>query len=134
MTTIWLIIQKLLLFRIIVEYKELNAFQKTLEQNLKKSNFIKILEMSNSKNELIREGSNIFLKDMNISDEEIVSQHLICPISHTIMKEPVLGTDNHCYDFKNKYGILVHKYGPHYFRTNSKKIVEYLNHFLLILV
>ena len=34
-----------------------------------------------------------------------------------------------CYDFKNKFGILVHKYGPHYFRTNSKKILKYLSKF-----
>ena len=34
-----------------------------------------------------------------------------------------------CYDFKNKYGILVHKYGPHYFRTNNKLIINYLSKF-----
>ena len=28
-----------------------------------------------------------------------------------------------CYDFKDRYGILIHKYGPHYFRTNSLKIL-----------
>tara|TARA_B100000989_G_scaffold113288_2_gene83217 strand:- start:1281 stop:2411 length:1131 start_codon:yes stop_codon:yes gene_type:complete len=34
-----------------------------------------------------------------------------------------------CYDFKNEFGILVHKYGPHYFRTNNKNIIKYLNKF-----
>lgn len=34
-----------------------------------------------------------------------------------------------CYDFKNKFGILVHKYGPHYFRTNNKNIINYLSKF-----
>ena len=34
-----------------------------------------------------------------------------------------------CYDFKNKFGNLVHKYGPHYFRTNDKKILKYLSSF-----
>ena len=34
-----------------------------------------------------------------------------------------------CYDFKNEYGILVHKYGPHYFRTNNKNIINYLSKF-----
>lgn len=34
-----------------------------------------------------------------------------------------------CFDFKNKYGVLVHKYGPHYFRTNDKKIFKYLSKF-----
>jgi UDP-galactopyranose mutase len=34
-----------------------------------------------------------------------------------------------CYDYKNKYGVLVHKYGPHYFRTNNKNIINYLSKF-----
>jgi UDP-galactopyranose mutase len=34
-----------------------------------------------------------------------------------------------CYDFKNQFGVLVHKYGPHYFRTNSKKVFKYLSKF-----
>jgi UDP-galactopyranose mutase len=34
-----------------------------------------------------------------------------------------------CYDFYNKDGLLVHKYGPHYFRTNNKKVFEYLSQF-----
>ena len=34
-----------------------------------------------------------------------------------------------CYDFKNKSGVLLHKYGPHYFRTNKKKILNYLSKF-----
>ena len=34
-----------------------------------------------------------------------------------------------CYDYKNKYGILVHKYGPHYFRTKKKAIFKYLGKF-----
>jgi UDP-galactopyranose mutase len=34
-----------------------------------------------------------------------------------------------CYDYKNKQGILVHKYGPHYFRTDNKNIIKYLSNF-----
>lgn len=34
-----------------------------------------------------------------------------------------------CYDFFNKNGVLVHKYGPHYFRTNSDKVITYLSQF-----
>ena len=45
----------------------------------------------------------------------------------------ILETRNHiggnCYDYKNKSGILVHKYGLHYFRTNSKNILNYLSKF-----
>jgi UDP-galactopyranose mutase len=33
------------------------------------------------------------------------------------------------YDFYDDAGILVHKYGPHIFHTNSKKVFEYLSRF-----
>ena len=33
------------------------------------------------------------------------------------------------YDYYNKDGILVHKYGPHIFHTNSKEIFEHLSQF-----
>lgn len=33
------------------------------------------------------------------------------------------------YDFKNDVGILVHKYGPHIFHTNSSRVFEYLSRF-----
>lgn len=34
-----------------------------------------------------------------------------------------------CYDYHDRAGVLVHKYGPHYFRTNSKKVLDYLSQF-----
>lgn len=34
-----------------------------------------------------------------------------------------------CYDEKNEYGILVHRYGPHLFHTDNKEVVEYLSRF-----
>lgn len=34
-----------------------------------------------------------------------------------------------CYDYYNEDGILVHKYGPHYFHTNNKKVFDYLSQF-----
>jgi UDP-galactopyranose mutase len=33
------------------------------------------------------------------------------------------------YDFYNDDGLLVHKYGPHIFHTNSKKVFDYLSRF-----
>jgi len=33
------------------------------------------------------------------------------------------------YDYVNEYGILIHKYGPHIFHTNSKKVFDYLSKF-----
>lgn len=33
------------------------------------------------------------------------------------------------YDHQDKAGVLVHDYGPHYFRTNSQRVIEYLSQF-----
>src|SRR6185312_12019505 len=33
------------------------------------------------------------------------------------------------YDHYNDAGILVHKYGPHIFHTNSRKVFDYLSQF-----
>ncbi len=33
------------------------------------------------------------------------------------------------YDHHNEAGVLVHKYGPHIFHTNSRDVFEYLSHF-----
>ena len=33
------------------------------------------------------------------------------------------------YDYYNKEGILIHKYGPHIFHTNSREVFEYLSQF-----
>lgn len=34
-----------------------------------------------------------------------------------------------CYDYKDKDGILIHKYGPHIFHTNYKEVRDYLSQF-----
>lgn len=33
------------------------------------------------------------------------------------------------YDYYNEDGVLVHKYGPHIFHTNSKEVIDYLSQF-----
>ncbi len=33
------------------------------------------------------------------------------------------------YDFYNEEGLLIHKYGPHWFHTNSKYVFDYLSQF-----
>jgi UDP-galactopyranose mutase len=33
------------------------------------------------------------------------------------------------YDHYDTAGVLLHKYGPHYFRTNSQRVVDYLSQF-----
>jgi UDP-galactopyranose mutase len=60
-----------------------------------------------------------------------------CTVAETLsrnsFKIDLIDSRNHiagnCYDFKNKFGVLIHKYGPHYFRTNNKKIFKYLSKF-----
>lgn len=42
-------------------------------------------------------------------------------------RRPHIGGNSH--DEYNAAGVLVHKYGPHYFRTNSPKIWNYLSQF-----
>ena len=33
------------------------------------------------------------------------------------------------YDYYDEHGVLVHRYGPHIFHTNSQKVVDYLSRF-----
>ena len=42
-------------------------------------------------------------------------------------KRPHIG--GNAYDHYNEAGILVHKYGPHIFHTNSRDVFEYLSRF-----
>src|SRR5437764_6209971 len=42
-------------------------------------------------------------------------------------KRPHIG--GNAYDHYNEHGILVHKYGPHIFHTNSRDVFEYLSQF-----
>lgn len=48
-------------------------------------------------------------------------------------KVTVIDKRNHiagnCYDYVNEHGILIHKYGPHSFHTNNKKVVDWLLQF-----
>lgn len=41
-------------------------------------------------------------------------------------RDHIGGNSHDCYDAA---GVLLHKYGPHYFRSNSERIVEYLSQF-----
>ncbi len=35
----------------------------------------------------------------------------------------------HCYDFIDKNGIRIHKYGPHLFHTSKKDVINWLSRF-----
>lgn len=54
-------------------------------------------------------------------------------LTSTGNKVIVIDRRNHvggnCYDYYDKYGVLVHKYGPHYFRTDIDEVKEYLSKF-----
>lgn len=34
-----------------------------------------------------------------------------------------------CYDEVDRFGVLIHKYGPHYFRTNNEDLLAFLSRF-----
>lgn len=34
-----------------------------------------------------------------------------------------------CYDMHHESGVLIHRYGPHYFRTNNEELLQYLSGF-----
>ena len=34
-----------------------------------------------------------------------------------------------CYDYKDKNGITIHKYGAHIFHTNNKEVWDYISEF-----
>jgi len=55
-------------------------------------------------------------------------------IANVLKKEVlILEKRNHVggnvYDFKDENGILIHKYGPHAFHTNNKRVWDYLSQF-----
>lgn len=54
-------------------------------------------------------------------------------LANTGKKVLVIDKRNHlggnCYDYYDKYGVLVHKYGPHCFHTDSKIVLDYLSKF-----
>ena len=34
-----------------------------------------------------------------------------------------------CFDTRHESGVLIHRYGPHYFRTNKEELIDYLSEF-----
>jgi len=38
-------------------------------------------------------------------------------------------TGGNCYDYYDKHGVLVHKYGPHLFHTDNSEVIDYLSQF-----
>jgi UDP-galactopyranose mutase len=48
-------------------------------------------------------------------------------------KVTIVDVRNHvagnCYDYRHESGVMVHKYGPHIFHTNSKKVWDFVSRF-----
>lgn len=60
----------------------------------------------------------------------ILSERLASQLNKKVL---IIEKRNHIagnmYDFTDGNGILVHKYGPHLFRTNEAKVIQYLSNF-----
>ena len=60
----------------------------------------------------------------------VIAERLASQINKKVL---IVEKRNHvggnCHDYYNEVGILVHHYGPHYFRTNIKKVFDYLSQF-----
>jgi len=60
----------------------------------------------------------------------VLAERLATQLGKTVL---IVERRNHiagnAYDHYDRAGVLVHDYGPHYFRTNSQRIVDYLSQF-----
>lgn len=60
----------------------------------------------------------------------VLAERLACGSGKQVLlvdRRPHIG--GNAYDHYNESGILVHKYGPHIFHTNSKEVFDYLSRF-----
>lgn len=48
---------------------------------------------------------------------------------HVVLLEKRPHIAGNCYDYVNEKGILISKYGPHFFHTQSERVWEYVNRF-----
>jgi len=60
----------------------------------------------------------------------VLAERIVSVLGKSVL---VVDRRNHiggnCHDFYDDAGVLIHPYGPHYFRTNSDRIVDYLSKF-----
>ncbi|MBV8820196.1 MAG: UDP-galactopyranose mutase [Acidobacteriaceae bacterium] len=60
----------------------------------------------------------------------VIAEQLASRLGKTVLivdRRPHIG--GNAYDHYNDHGVLVHKYGPHIFHTNSRDVFEYLSRF-----
>lgn len=59
-----------------------------------------------------------------------VSARLLAEKGHKVLiidKRPHIG--GNCFDYKDENGIIIHKYGPHIFRTDNEEVWQFLSRF-----
>ena len=59
----------------------------------------------------------------------VAAQRLAAAGWHCVVADRRDHLGGNAYDRTDAAGVLIHPYGPHYFRTNSPRIVEYLSRF-----
>lgn len=60
----------------------------------------------------------------------VLAERLAAGLNKTVLvvdRRPHIG--GNAYDFHDEAGVLIHRYGPHIFHTNSQRIVDYLSRF-----
>ena len=60
----------------------------------------------------------------------VLAERLAAGLNKTVLvvdRRPHIG--GNAFDFHDEAGVLVHRYGPHIFHTNSQRIVDYLSRF-----
>jgi UDP-galactopyranose mutase len=60
----------------------------------------------------------------------VIAQQMAANFNKKVMivdRRPHIG--GNAYDHYNEHGLLIHKYGPHIFHTNSKEVFDYLSQF-----
>lgn len=87
-----------------------------------------MVKILGSRNEIDKESYDVVIVGAGISGITLAERY-----SSIGKKVLVIEKRNHiggnCYDFINDDGILVAKYGPHYFHTNDEIVWEYVNLF-----
>ncbi len=59
----------------------------------------------------------------------VLAERLAAAGKKVLLLERRKHAGGNAYDYYDENGILIHKYGPHWFHTNSEKIVAYLSQF-----
>ncbi len=59
----------------------------------------------------------------------VVAERLACQGKKVLIIDKEKKVAGNCYDYINRHGVLVAKYGPHIFRTDDKEVWDYIKKF-----